>query len=75
MLAGKGLPVSFTPYAGAIDGIFGPMTETAVKALQTWALVPVTGVVDDATWFVWMAPGTAQQLSLEGECGFLNNLT
>ncbi len=75
VLAGKGLPVSFTPYGGAIDGIFGPVTETAVKALQTWARVPVTGVVDDATWFVWMTPGSAQQLSLEGECGFLNNLT
>jgi peptidoglycan hydrolase-like protein with peptidoglycan-binding domain len=73
-LAGKDVAVSFPPYAGAIDGTFGPLTEAAVRALQTWASVPVTGVVDDATWFVWMTPGTAQQLTLEKACGFLNNL-
>ena len=73
-LAGKDVTVSFTPYAGAIDGIFGPVTEASAMALQTWASVPATGVVDDATWFVWMTPGSAQQLTLEGACGFLNNL-
>ena len=73
-LAGKDVPVSFAPYAGAIDGQFGPLTEAAVRALQTWAAVPVTGVVDDAAWFVWMTPGSAQQLTLESACGLLNKL-
>ena len=73
-LAGKVVQVSFTPYAGALDGIFGPITEASVKALQAWAQAPATGVVDDASWFAWMTPGSAQQLSLEGACGFLTNL-
>jgi hypothetical protein len=73
-LAGKDVSVSFAPYAGAIDGQFGPLTEAAVRALQTWAAVPVTGVVDDAAWFVWMTPGSAQQLTLESACGLLNKL-
>jgi peptidoglycan hydrolase-like protein with peptidoglycan-binding domain len=73
-LAGKDVAVSFVPYAGPIDGRFGPLTETAVRALQSWAAVPVTGVVDDATWFVWMTPGSAQQLTLENACGLLNKL-
>jgi Putative peptidoglycan binding domain len=73
-LAGKDVAVSFTPYSGAIDGRSGPLTEAAVRALQTWAGVPVTGVVDDNTWFVWMTPGSAQQLTLENACGLLNKL-
>jgi len=73
-LAGKDVVVSFTPYGGAIDGIFGPQTEAAVRALQSWAGAPATGVVDDTTWFVWLTPGSAQQLTLERACGFLNNL-
>jgi peptidoglycan hydrolase-like protein with peptidoglycan-binding domain len=73
-LAGKDLAVSFTPYAGPIDGQFGPLTEAAVRDLQNWAGVPVTGVVDDTTWFVWMTPGSAQQLTLENACGLLNKL-
>lgn len=32
------------------DGIFGPVTERAVKAFQTSAGLPSTGVVDSATW-------------------------
>jgi len=73
-LAGKDVAVSFTTYSGPIDGIFGPATEAAVKALQTWANVPATGVVDDASWFIWMTPGSAQQLTLERACGLLNGL-
>ena len=73
-LAGKDVVVSFPPYTSAIDGVFGPMTEAAVKALQSWAGVAATGTVDDATWFVWMTPGSAQQLTLEAACGFLNKL-
>jgi peptidoglycan hydrolase-like protein with peptidoglycan-binding domain len=73
-LAGQDVAVNFAPYPGAIDGQFGPVTEAAVRALQTWAAVPVTGVVDDTSWFIWMTPGTAQQLTLENACGLLNKL-
>ena len=66
--------MSFAPYAGAIDGQFGPMTEASVKSLQSWAQVPATGVVDDASWFVWLTPGSAQQLTLEVASGLLSNL-
>ena len=51
-----------------------PADRSGCRALQTWAAVPVTGVVDDATWFVWMTPGSAQQLTLENACGLLNKL-
>ena len=73
-LKGGYVTVSFAPYTGAIDGIFGPMTETAVRALQTWAGTTVDGVVGDDTWFTWLTPGSAQQLTLERACGFLNGL-
>ena len=32
------------------DGVFGPRTQEAVKAFQREAGLPVTGVVDPATW-------------------------
>jgi peptidoglycan hydrolase-like protein with peptidoglycan-binding domain len=73
-LAGADVMVEFTPYAGVIDGIFGPKTETAVRALQTWANLSADGVVVDDTWFTWMTPGSAQQLTLEGACGLTNGL-
>jgi len=73
-LSGASVAISFTPYAGAIDGIFGPATETAVRALQTWAGVTVDGIVGDDTWFVWMTPGSAQQLTLEGASELTNGL-
>lgn len=73
-LSGKDVLVQFQPYAGAIDGIFGPATEAASQALQTWANVAATGIVDDDTWFVWMTPGSAQQLTLEAACGLLREL-
>ena len=34
----------------AIDGIFGPKTTQAVNAVQGRLGLPVTGVVDQATW-------------------------
>ena len=73
-LAGDDIVVEFTPYSGAIDGIFGPITDAAVRALQGWAGISVDGIVGDDTWFVWMTPGTAQQLTLEGACGLTNGL-
>ncbi|MEO7203080.1 MAG: peptidoglycan-binding protein [Candidatus Tumulicola sp.] len=66
VLAGSVVAVAFTPYAGVIDGVFGPATEAAVKSLQTWAGHPADGVIGDDTWFIWLTPGSAQQLTLEG---------
>jgi peptidoglycan hydrolase-like protein with peptidoglycan-binding domain len=37
---------------GPADGIFGPMTEAAVKAYQRDRALDETGVVDDATWWI-----------------------
>ncbi|MGB6950608.1 MAG: peptidoglycan-binding protein, partial [Candidatus Cybelea sp.] len=73
-LSGANVAVQFTPYAGAIDGIFGPATDASVRALQTWGGVTVDGIVGDDSWFVWMTPGSAQQLTLEGACGLTNGL-
>jgi peptidoglycan hydrolase-like protein with peptidoglycan-binding domain len=33
-----------------VDGAFGPLTEAAVRAFQTGAGLPVTGVLDPRTW-------------------------
>jgi peptidoglycan hydrolase-like protein with peptidoglycan-binding domain len=73
-LSGADVVIQFPPYTGAIDGIFGAATASAVNALQSWAGVASTGVVDDNTWFIWLTPGSAQQLTLEGACGLLRNL-
>jgi peptidoglycan hydrolase-like protein with peptidoglycan-binding domain len=74
VLAGQQFVISFTPYDGAIDGIFGPKTNTAVQALQTWAGLPANGVLDDDTWFTWMKPGSASQLTLEAASNLTNGL-
>ena len=81
-LAGKDVAVSFTPYAGAIDGIFGPVTRTAVRALQEpWAGVGATGIVEDNAWQVRLVAGigpaadpraglrTAEQPVRDGQSG------
>jgi peptidoglycan hydrolase-like protein with peptidoglycan-binding domain len=34
----------------AIDGVFGPATEAAVRAFQQAYGLPVTGIVDEETW-------------------------
>ena len=73
-LSGSVVAVNFAPYTGAIDGIFGPQTQSAVQAMQTWANLPASGIVDDNAWFTWMTPGTAQQLTLERACNLLNGL-
>jgi peptidoglycan hydrolase-like protein with peptidoglycan-binding domain len=33
-----------------VDGVYAPVTESAVKSFQTAAGLPATGVVDTATW-------------------------
>ena len=58
------LAILFPAYPGAVDGIMGPQTVTALKDLQTWAGFAATGVADDTTWFIWLTPGTAQQLTV-----------
>lgn len=73
-LAGDDIAIQFAAYSGAVDGIFGDQTATAVRALQTWGGVTADGVVGDDTWFVWMTPGSAQQLTLEGACGLTEGL-
>ena len=73
-LAGKVIAVSWTAYTGPIDGIFGATTQSAVESLQTWAGLTVDGIVGDDTWFTWLTPGTAQQLTLEGACGLTASL-
>jgi len=74
-LRGDYVVIEFTPYTGLIDGIFGPLTQTAVIALQKWAgAASPEGVVSDDTWFTWLTPGSAQQLTLEGACGLTNGL-
>ena len=34
----------------SIDGIYGPLTEDAVRAAQRWFEIPITGTVDERTW-------------------------
>lgn len=43
----------------AVDGSFGPATETRVKAYQTSKKLPVTGVVDKPVWNALMGVATA----------------
>src|SRR4029450_126045 len=37
-------------YAGAIDGVFGPVIAAVVRQYQINSGLPVTGVVDERTW-------------------------
>jgi len=74
VMNGSAVAILFPAYAGAVDGVMGPETVAALKGLQSWAGVPATGVADDATWFAWLTPGSAQQLTVEGACGFTQNL-
>jgi len=64
----------FAAYTGPLNGTFDADTEAAVRRLQNWASVPATGIVDDASWFVWWEPGAANQLTVEWACGLTNNL-
>jgi len=55
-------------YAGAIDGIFGPVTEAIVRQYQANSVLPVTGVMDEQTW---MAPAGAAGATLESLSGLI----
>ena len=55
-------------YAGAIDGVFGPVTEGVVRQYQTNAGLGATGVVDEQTW---MAPAGAAGATLESLSGLI----
>ncbi len=51
-----------------VDGHFGPLTETATKEFQQQAGLPVTGVVDEATWAALPTGNPMPKLS-EGSSG------
>ena len=55
-------------YTGAIDGIFGPATETVVRSFQSDAGLPATGIMDERTW---MAPAGAAGATLESLSGLI----
>jgi peptidoglycan hydrolase-like protein with peptidoglycan-binding domain len=52
----------------AVDGIFGPLTETATREFQQQAGLPVTGVVDEATWAA-LPTGNPMPVLSEGSSG------
>jgi peptidoglycan hydrolase-like protein with peptidoglycan-binding domain len=56
-------------YAGAVDGVFGPVTDGVVRQYQTTAGLGVTGVVDEPTW---MAPAGAAGATLESLAGLVS---
>jgi peptidoglycan hydrolase-like protein with peptidoglycan-binding domain len=51
---------------GPIDGVFGPMTESAVRAYQTQQNITVDGVVGDQTWWAPAGAAGATLASLAG---------
>ncbi|MFP5362636.1 MAG: peptidoglycan-binding domain-containing protein [Thermoleophilia bacterium] len=42
------IKLDFKP--GAVDGVFGVYTESAVKSFQKWAQLMSDGIVGPATW-------------------------
>ncbi len=58
------------PEIGTIDGIYGNRTVSAVKSFQSIFDLPVTGIVDKATWFsigyIYTAVKRLAELTSEG---------
>ncbi|WP_245687407.1 glycoside hydrolase domain-containing protein, partial [Streptacidiphilus griseoplanus] len=48
--------------SGAVDGIFGPVTASAVQSFQSGRALPATGAVDSHTWTALLAAGTRPTL-------------
>ena len=46
----QGVMLVRAKYAIAVDGFYGPASETACKVFQGWNNLPQTGIVDAATW-------------------------
>ena len=42
------IELDFKP--GAVDGVFGVLTESAVKSFQVWAMLASDGIVGPLTW-------------------------
>ena len=74
VLSGSVVAPDWAAYTGPLDGIFGSQTDTSLRSLQSVKGVTVDGIVGDQTWFAWLTPGTAQQLTLERACGLLDRL-
>lgn len=74
VLSGSAIAPDWAAYAGPIDGVFGPVTDASLRDLQSVKGVVVDGIVGDQTWFAWLTPGTAQQLTLEAACGLLERI-
>ncbi|MFF1835984.1 glycoside hydrolase domain-containing protein [Streptomyces sp. NPDC058231] len=49
-------------YSGAVDGVFGASTTTAVRSYQSAKALPVTGTVDSHTWTALLSAGTKPTL-------------
>ena len=62
----NGAPGAWNVTPQGIDGDFGPKTEAAVKAFQSWGGVPADGVVGDQTWAVSLHAASA---TLESKVG------
>src|SRR4051794_39567765 len=52
----------------AVDGIFGPLTESSTREFQQREGLPVTGMVDEATWKV-LPDGNPMPVLKEGSRG------
>jgi peptidoglycan hydrolase-like protein with peptidoglycan-binding domain len=62
----NGAPGAWNVTPHGIDGDFGPKTEAAVKAFQSWGGVAADGVVGDQTWAVSLHAASA---TLESKVG------
>lgn len=60
-------------YQAAVDGLDGPATVAAIRAFQQGHRLPVTGVVDDATWSTLIEAYMAQDSFAIPESQFFAN--